>query len=418
MLVADLHQHRHSKKRAKTSSRKHEGVRTPSARNAIVKSRESGAYQANTDVTLSETESLKLRVNALELEVSRLKREGSVAAGHAAPLVQEGNVVPMDVARTARTEKESAAQVSHPLPVAGNEALALPSPSTEPEGKEFRKNFEPTLVGKVDTIASRAANDEDVHPPEVGEKLAEISHLDSESVAQLADAYGMDVVEASEILYKEYSKREKQCYKDHGLPRDDVQLTRLMRQRGQCVVGDGNYGIIHWIPTNDCDSNFAAWWGETEARMKNLRSEATARQAREYRSPANHAPLVKGEAKYRRKVLVNRLASERQPNRAGFSRVQDVNRKLYVDGPGVTTASQWAAITTVAWAGYQKMRKLFRMQPTVRGMNQRVRAELVTDLEASGNADLEKKFGIVPAADAEQLPMRDLVRRYQRAGIV
>ena len=77
MLVKDRLKTAKSKR---TSARKHEGVRTPTARNAIVRDRESGAYQANVDVALGEIDSLRLRVNALELEVSRLRREGAVAS--------------------------------------------------------------------------------------------------------------------------------------------------------------------------------------------------------------------------------------------------------------------------------------------------------------------------------------------------
>lgn len=414
----------------RTSRRKHEGVRTPTARNAIVRDRESGAYQANVDVALSEIESLKLRVNALELECSRLRRGAAVDSGYAAPLSQAGNnVVPMSVARQAKAEKDKAVHVSHPLPVSGNEAHVLPSPSTEPPVSEPRKgNYEPTLVGKVDTIASRAANDEDVHPPEVGDRMAEISHLSSDEVAQLADSYGMDVVEASEILYKEYSRREKQCYKDHGLPRDDVKLMRLSRQHHQCVVGDSNFGIIHYIPPKECESRFSDWWNETEARMKNLRANSAAREAAEYRSPANHGKLVKGEAKYRKREFIKARAAARTPDRAAFGRVQDISRKLYV-GAKPTSDSQIKAVGTMLYGAYQKTRKLLGMQPTVRGMAFRpgYGGEANTTNEASQSADLTvtttygghlaKTLGLSPQ-EAKDLPMRELVRRYQRAGIV
>lgn len=415
MLLVDNTQRKPAKGRRR-SARKHEAR----ARNAIVK-HDSG-YAAQVDHDLNEVDALRLRVNALELEVSRLKREDAVDSGYAAPLVEpKGNVVPMSVARQAKAEKASAVHASHPLPVAGNEAHVLPSPS-EPEAPKSN----PTLVPHPSQVAavssSKAANDEDVHPPEVGERLTEISDLDSETVAQLADAYGMDVVEASEILYKEYSRREKQCYKDHGLPRDDVQLARLSRQQGQAVVGDINLGVLDYIPPRLCEGNFASWWNETEARMKNLRANSAAREAAEYRSPTQHAPWVKGEAKYRRREFVKARVDARTPNRAGFGRVQDISSKLYVGGK-VTSASQVKAFGTMLFAGYQKARKLLGMQPTVRGANDRTRYEV----EASHSADLPtathaRRARTAPIDTIEgnpkDVPMRELIRGYQRAGIV
>lgn len=413
MLVSDLHQHRHSKK-PRTSARKHEGVRTPTARNAIVRDRESGSYQANVDVALrDEVSSLKLRINALELEVSRLRREGAVSSGYAAPLaVQKGNVVPMSVARAAKAEKESAVHVSHPLPVAGNEAHVLPSPSdAEPPTKT--KANPPVLVhpSQAVPVSNReAANDPDVGRKEAADALLDITDVSAEDVATLAQGYGMTLEEASEILYREYSKRELHCYQTHGQPREVVRLERHMRQHTKCLPG-GYVQVAH------AKSGFSDWWNETESRMKNLRANSAARERAEWRSPANHAKLVKGEAKYRRKKFLRDRAAAKTMDRAAFGRVQKIADSLYVGGR-VTTASQAKAIGTMLYGAYQGVRKLLGMQPTVRNMSERVRAELVCDLnnEASRQADLAKTLGVVPP-DADQLSTAELVRRYQRKGI-
>jgi len=317
------------------------------------------------------------------------------------------------------TGKESAVQVSHPLPVAGNEALALPSPSEEPPRKESPVKLVPT--GKVNPVhlphtsqAVRAssvvaANDEVVDNKEAVDSLRDITDVPAADVATLAQGYGMTLEEASEILYREYSKRELHCYDKHGQSREVVRLERHMRQHIKCLPG-GYVQVAH------CTSGFSGWWMETEARMKHLRGEAIARRVREQRSPTDHAPWVKGEAKYRRKKFLADRAAAKPQDRAAFSRVQTISRKLTVE-PRVTTASQVAAIGTWGFEMYQKTRKLLGMKPTVRSMAERTRAELVLDLEASREADLVKKAGIVPPSEAEYLPIGELVRRYQRNGI-
>lgn len=411
MLVFDLHKTEASKVK-RTSARKHEGLRIPNARNAIVRDRESGEYQAHTDVDLSEVAALKLRVNALELEVSRLQRNDAVTKGYASPLVGPSNVVPMSVARTARAEKESAVQVSHPLPVAGNEALVLPSPPEETPAKEFRKDFEPKVVGKVVGISSTvAANDPDIGSKEAADALLDISDVSATDVATLARGYGLTLVEASEILYREYSKRELHCYNRHGHSRETVRLERHMRQHIKCLPGG-------YVQVEHCQSGFKGWWSETESRMKYLRAVAEGRRVSEQRSPADHVPLVKGEAKYRRKKFLKDRAAAKAPNRAAFGRVQNTSRQLYVE-PAVTTAGQVKAIGTWAFEMYQKSRKLFGMQPTVRNMKLRDEVSLLADLEVTNTygGHLAKTLGLTPQ-EAKTIPMRELVRRYQRAGIV
>jgi hypothetical protein len=411
MLLKDNTQRR-PKKHERVSARKHEGVRNPTARNAVVKVPDQG-YEARVDADRdAELASMRLRINALELEVSRLKREGAVSSGYAAPLaVQKGNVVPMSVARAAKAEKESAAHVSHPLPVAGNEAHVLPSPpDAEPPTKKANP---PVLVhpSQAAPVTSReAANDPDLGGKEAADALRDITDVPVEDVATLALGYGLTLEELSEIAYREYAKRELHCYNRHGVSREAVRLERHIRQHTKCLPGG-------YVQVANAKSGFRDWWNETEAQLKILRANSAARTAAEYRSPANHGKLVKGEAKYRRKVMLRRLAANRRADRAKFGRVQDISSKLYVGGR-VTTASQAKAIGTMLYGAYQSARKLLGMKPTVRNMAERVRAELIVDLEneASRQADLAKTLGVVPP-DAERLSTAELVRRYQRKGI-
>jgi hypothetical protein len=381
MVVTDLKQHQQAK--AKPAKRKHHGVRTPTARNAIVRNREHGMYEAHVDGVLTDSDTaINLRLNALELNVSKLMRGYAVTQGYAAPLPD--NVVPMHSVK--EQEQSKVVQHSHPLPVAGNEAVVLPAPEPIPVPLKTG-DTEPKHIGKVTLVPSEevAANDEILVPEETVELLKEITDESPETMERLADAYGMDIVEASQILYKEYAKREKHCYDTHGMERNELQIKRAIAQRG-LVDSDG--GMQRACPsyTKSEDSRFSDWWCETEARMRHLHGDA--RLAREPKR--DRAPLTKGEAAYRKKVYVRSVASRRPAKVDAMSRLDSMHRKLHVAGPGVTTMSQVEALKTATWGGYQRVRKLFGMQPTVRGTRKRLKYE-VADLVAEHNAAIKEK---------------------------
>ena len=425
MIVSDLKQHQQTSRRV--SKRKHEGVRTPTARNAIIRDRETDAYVAHTDGgELNDSDNaIHLRLNALELNVSALMRGDAVAKGYAAPALQpapatggKSNVVPMDGARKAK-EQSKVVQHSHPLPVAGNEAVVLPAP--EPMVVEEVRplktaNVEPTHIGKVTLVPSEtvAANDSLI-PDEVVATLKEITDESPEDMERLAEAYGMDIVEASQILYKEYAKREKHCYETHDKERADVQLTRLLSQRGivECS-GALNQACPVWV--RSVDSNFAAFWNETEARMPHLRSLAEGRRVLE--TTTERSPLTKGEAAYRKKTYVNDLASRRPAKPGAIGKLESVHRKLHV-APGPTSSTQLAVVGTVAWSVYQKGRKLLGMQPTLRGAAKRAKyntQDAITD-PTSGDTVRAKTTAELFAACPPTLSQADVVRGYHRTGI-
>jgi hypothetical protein len=412
MIVSDLKTVPTSERRP--STRKHEVLRKPTARNAIVRDRETGAYAALVDPSVlgDSLNAVNLRLNAIELNVSTLMRNDSVSRGHAAPM-QTSDVSPMDVARAKRDAKEQskAAPVSHPLPVAGNEALVLPAPEPiiVPVGdpSSFKPgDTEPTLFnGKSAPLTSGpAANDEVLMPAMVSSDLASIvKEEDLPYMEQLADAYQMDLVEASEILCKEYRKREIHCLQTHGQPRKEVRADRYLAQKG---LVDINPALQ--IRISASVSGFKAWSGELIQREQEWLLVADKRRDAPLRAPA---PYTKGEAAYRKKAVVHRAASERRANPHGYAHVQSVAKKLHTPGTGVTTRSQVAAITTWSWETYQRGRKLFGMEPTVRGAVKRIKYE-VTDI--IDNA-------VKPAKDEVAAPLlftsqAELVRRYQRTG--
>jgi len=416
MIVSDLKQHQQAK--AKPAKRKHHGVRTPTARNAIVRDRKSGMYEAHVDGALADSDtSVRLRLNALELNVSKLMRGYAVTQGYAAPLPD--NVVPMHSVKS--QEQSKAVPVSHPLVVSGNEAQVLPAPEpviVEEVTPLKTGNTEPNLVGKVVTLVPNeevAANDECLVPDEVVDVLKEITDETPENMVKLADAYGMDIVEASQILYKEYAKREKHCYDTHGMERNTLQIKRLISQRG-LVDCDGNLLQVCPAYVKSVDTRFADWYNETEARMRHLHTERDARLARE--PTRDRAPLTKGEAAYRKKVYVKAVASRRPTNRDAFAKLDSMHRKLHVPGPGVTTTSQVEAIKTATWGGYQRLRKLFGMEPTVRGNRKRLNYEVIDAIaeynEHQSAAAKAEREGV--AVYGPDIPMAEVVRRYHRRG--
>jgi hypothetical protein len=402
MLIPELAAKQQAKVKRKPS-RKHEGVRNPTARNAIIKDRESGMYLSNADAALAtEVKYLAQRLNAMELNLSKLLRDGAVSNGYAAPL--PSNVVPMDVARKAK-EQSKVVHVSQ----SGNEAevhvLPAPEPVIRVEPALKIADVEPKFIGKgAVPVTSRVAANDNVQPDEVSPLVME---EDQQFIAGLASQYQFSLVEVNEILTREWLRRDKWCRKHHGKPREEVRLERAIRKRG---VVEGAYFRSE-------DTKFSDWWNETESRMKHLRSLAEGRRVAE--ATSNRAPLVKGEAKYRKKAMIRRLASERRANPSGYAHVQKVSSQLYVPPP-VTTASQWAAITTWAHQTKNKVRSLFGMQPVLRGKKLRDKFEVLDALSAAptepATTEGGDRWGRKPEPDLNT-PTRELVRRYQRNGI-
>jgi hypothetical protein len=305
----------------------------------------------------------------------------------------------MDVARKAK-EQSKAAPVSQP----GNEAevQVLPVPSAEPPLKVA--NVEPKHI-KVEPTPSEAANDEayDVVP----EKLSRIMMPeDLGFVAELAEGYEMSLVEASEILSREYERRLNECERKHGKPRTDVRLERALR----------NYKRDYYIHAENCVTGFSDWWHETQARLPYLKSQRDARLASEPKR--KRAPYVKGEAKYRRRTMLRHLAEQKRANPEGYRKVQLISDKLHV-GPGPTSGAQIKAVATVGWDLYQRTRKFLGMKPTIRSNTLRTRYEVANTLSNNagpGDGSTELVYGPLTAAEHKE-SQAELVRRYQRTGI-
>ena len=396
MIVKDLKQKTNEGR--PTAKRKHEPVakEQPHARNALIRNRETGAYEAVTDPDLVDAiNSINLRLNAIELNLGKLMRDGVLQTPAPAIVAPQDNVVPMSVARKERGE---AVQVSQP----GNEAevLVLPRSKREPvpvqEALPLKTgDTEPKVVGKVVSISSgEAANDPVVEELDV---MDVIRPEDRGHVEALAEAYQMTLVEASSILCKEWLRREKQCLKDHGMPRKDVRLERTIRQK--------NVGM--YITSAIAESGFKAWsrgmW-QRECELKANRSKPVAHSG---------SKLAPGELAYRKKQLMKRAAARQKGPIPGLVKVDTIATKLRTNGPGVTTSSQWAAFTTLGWDLYQRGRKLFRMEPTVRGMTKRTEAEVAYAL--SNPPTPKQAAAPAPAAEGER--QADVVRRYHSTGI-
>ena len=391
MLVSGMNQTRQAST-PRVSSRKHPRLdKQPAARNAIIRDRETGTYQATVDPLLAETVAgLRLRMNALELTVSRLMRDGAVERGYAHPLVAPKaatNVVPMDVAR-AKKEQSKAVQA---LPVSGNEAeallleqpveLALPAPEvlvpevvTPTEG-EYVVDESKIVKFKQAPVSNGDAANDDLHSPEVIANLNAITDESVEDLNSLALQYGMDLSEASEILYKEYSRRELHCQQHHGKSRVEVRLVRTLRQRG---VVDQRLNFYE----RSLDSKFLAWSsGVTVQRV-----------TPDFVVSSHRSPLVPGEAVARtreRELLKDemrtRIATHRgsAPRRAKFRAIEKTSNQL-VTLPPVTTDSQIKAIG--AWWGAVRDRagKLMGFPDVPRSYRKRM--EYANDVDP--NADL------------------------------
>ena len=403
MIVKDLKQNpAEGRPKAK---RKHETVEAPPrARNALIRDRATGSYEAVTDPELADAiNSIHLRLNAVELNVGKLMRDGVFVPAIAAAVAPVSNVVPMSVARKERGE---AVQVSQP----GNEAevLVLPrsnEPVVVPEGPPLKGgDTEPKVVGRVVSISNGgAANDpeipdgptvalEAVAPPVV------VRHAEA-----LADAYDMDIYEASEILCKVYMEREAHCIKRHGQPRKEVKVERYLAQKG---IVDVNPALQVWHQAKN--SGFKAWSRGLFQRECELKAN---RSTPQYHSGSKLAP---GEVAYRKKQLIKRAAARQKGPIPGLTKVDTIAAKLRTNGPGVTTQSQAAMFSTLAWDVYQRGRKLFGLEPTVRGMTKRTEAEVAYLLSNGG--DSPQQQDLLTAVDPD-VTQAELVRRYQRTGI-
>jgi len=363
MVVTDLYQDG----KAPKSARQH-------PMRSVVKD-EGGLYDVHTPIhgplTQDQTvQELRLKVNALELNQSILARELAVIRGYGSPFngavvpatvseavaAANSNVIPMREGRLKQHPSGAKSRAAQALVVTGNEAealepepvLALPAPPSEVDDKPPALKLadtQPKHIPHPSASDTLAANDEDVHPPETKAKLAEFSDVDPDTLANLAFQYGMDLVEASEILFKEYSRREVHCYNTHDKARDDVQLSRLIRQKG----------IVQGAYYKSEDTLFQGWFAETQALMPMLHLRAMGSKQRDktirsiWRSMGYGVPLVPGEAKYREREERNRKVALLSSHPHGaYNNIEKATR-LRTDGPGVTTASQIKAVRS--WLG-------------------------------------------------------------------
>lgn len=410
MIVNDFQNNQVQGHLKRPSQRKHEGVRTPTARNAIVRDRETNLYYARYDSgdLADAVNSINLRLNALELNQHILAERGVISkpAETKAPAPFVSNVIPMASARKAK-EQSKVVHVSQP----GNEAekieevhvLPAPEPVKVDEGPPLKaSNFEPKFIGK-DTLTSSK-----IVPKPTQDILAAVApDEDVGDVARLADAYGMDLVEASEILCREYFRREEQCMKHHDKPRLDVKNERYMAKKGMYIP---KLELIPYgMPVSKESSGFKAWSREMRAREIVLLGDAAARLSTTHGS----APFVPGEMAYRKKQVIKRAAARPRALPPGFNKVQKVSKALAVDPP-VTTDAQVKAITTWTWDVYQKGRRLLGLQPTIRNKMQRMRYELMDEVNA---AESKRKSSKVAVPCDDSTPQAELVRRYRRTGI-
>jgi len=423
MIVSDLSNVQVAGHTKRVSQRKHEGVRTPTARNAIVRDRETNLYYARYDSSLVDSDNtVNLRLNALELNQHILLERGVIhqPADTKTPAPFASNVVPMADARKAK-EQSKAAQAPPAIPktqVNGNVALALPAPKpvipvpeeeappTQPPLEFTGKHQELKYIGKDILTAS-----EDVSKQTEDILAAVILPEDRGLVDQLADAYGMDLVEASEILCREFFFREDQCMKHHETPRIDVKNARYKAKEGMYVP---KLELIPYGMRRSAEaSGFKAWSREMRSREIALVGNAARRLADP--GPTQPAPYTEGEMAYRKKQVIKRAAARPRLLPPGASRVEQVAKKLRHEPP-VTTASQVKAITTWSWDVYQKGRKLLGMQPTLRNKTKRLRYELMDEVNMA-EAKRAKAASKVTVPCDDSTSQAELVRRYRRVGI-
>lgn len=414
-VPASTRKHNRSKAKARAKAKAKEAKGSPEPQRSIIKDKEAPTYRVNPsphpDKAMAD---LLLRVNALELSVSNLTRELAVARGQAAPfsgVAVPNNVVPMRAAvqqanhQTQGPKRAPTGVVSQPLPVTGNEAevLLLPAPESVPTPTK-RGDYEPKLVGKVDSISS-AANDDDVHPPEVVADLNAITDESADDIAKLAFGYGMDLIEAAEILYREYSRREKHCYHTHDKSRADVQLSRLLAQKG--IVEHGSH-VYH----KSEDTKYSAFDRKVTALAPKLAVRAVMTRGMYYKSSSYWAPLVPGEAKYRKKMLVRNLVNNRRASPESFAGIQQLSRTLYV-GATPTSEAQIKAFGTWWFEAKNRVRSFVGLKPKIRDENLRTTQGNTGSLDTSTPSNKPLPVDLTPDV-LESMGSHELARRYQR----
>jgi hypothetical protein len=405
-----------------TSSRKHERSakeERPAPRRSIVKDQDTGNYSVPSPSPLPEHElaDLRLRVNALELSINNLTRMLAVERGYAAPFKGDSlpdNVVPMAAAvrKANRQVQEQAGVPAAVVSQPGNEAevllLPAPDPDHRPSVPTRRGNYEPSRVGIEDSIAS-AANDDDIHPPEVVARLG--NKLDPDELSDLAMQFDMDLVEASEILTREWKRRDDHCRKAHRMSRGDLQLKRYYAQEG---IVERLVDEYH----KSKNTKFSAWDRKIQARSPDYQYRAAMTKGMFYRSKSDRAPLVKGEAEYRRKAFLHAHASRSRPVvKHHFVRLSKVEAEYY--RPTLpTSGAQVEAFKTWAFAAWNSVRKGLGMKPKLRQSVLRQKYEVGSSLTHSERTPGRPRTPLeYSQAVKDSMSQAELVRRYQQAGI-
>lgn len=317
--------------RRKTKAKRELQANAKKAQRAIVRDGNDG-YVANTPATqmvgdpVDVVLDLELRINALELTVSKLVRtieslingnharnHPMVAKGEASPFA--GDVVPM------RTNPAVAdkAEPSGPA-VPGNEAEVLDLG----EGQQFLP-ASPPLAPVTDIRTKKLVH----QSPAANDATPDVA-LDKRLYRIVHDRYGFDRYDLFKLAKREAARRDKSSLRYHGMTWKDVQLMRQIRKaRAMGTYADRDV----YIPVRETASAYAQFirkcestdWAQVKARRlqradqpKVSRQRAEARRKDEMRSSNTIVGVkhrVESSAKF---AVMSRIAEATKPKRPPF----------------------------------------------------------------------------------------------------
>lgn len=332
----------------------------------IYKDRATGMYHArvhDSDPDYQTVRDIAMELAAVKLSFTELMKQlMTIKATDNQVIVDEAKSNIIDLAQA---REKRARPVSQP----GNEAEDLSYEATHDT------HVLPTSVDPVDLHPGNVTPHTplgSVYPQETEQMLREITSASVDEIADSAWLHGMDIVEATEILYNEFARREMQCYDRYGISRDEVKYVRYCNQWGAWERAKGKCINIRLDPWSE-QCGFRSWNRNIEACMLEWRRTASANlQEHLVTHVMEPIKLHKGEILYRKRQVEEQKEYARvriavllgsYGRKHKFARIQSIHRKLYVPDQQTTTRLQLRAIHSAWWGMINTTRKLLRMQP-------------------------------------------------------
>lgn len=355
----------------------------------------------------------------LMARIDRLERDMSVLLGRAAPIEKP------DRPMTPAPKEQSTASLAISVP--GNEAEVLLPPALEPLVKIAGLLPAPSKMLNLVKMPLQTAANEDVLPLTETPLPVVLQVKDEMSMEWLFKQFHFSDMDTFRILDREFQKRNKASLATHKMSYDDIRLSRLIKKKGQTVLG-----LDLYFPSSD--TRYMEWLAKhpspTVSELADrLNWERICKRLVKAYSPEAIKKRNQRAAEVRKPEIKARLLLLRVAESTRFRQVDALAHDPVV---ARTSANQLKAWGLAFRDTADRLRRAVGMAIPDRAAKARgnegwffddtewlaLRAAFPPSVDGPclpnpANDIIEQAL----SASSDQVPMRELVRRYQQAGI-